>query len=110
MAAIFCLFSVTLCKLATKEGPESIGLSNDNKNNIMPMPLSTPQLISVPRMYTSPCPNYFRYTFNGKEWFGMLAVPSLALGKTFHMKVFLSIGINYNNVRKTRWVLKIKEI
>lgn len=102
MAAIFCLFSVTLCKLATPDVPDSIALNNNNninRSNDIPISLSTPQLISVPRAYTSPCPNYFRYTFNGHEWFGLLAVPSLPLGRTFHMKVFMSVGMNYNNVR-----------
>lgn len=93
MAAIFCLFSVTLCKLASQDVPESMSLSNNNQQ------LPSPQLINVPRAYISPCPNYFRYTFNGKEWFGLLAVPPLPLGRTFHMRVFLSIGMSYNSVR-----------
>lgn len=93
MAAIFCLFSVTLCKLASQDVPDSMSLSNNNQQ------LPSPQLINVPRAYISPCPNYFRYTFNGKEWFGLLAVPPLPLGRTFHMRVFLSIGMSYNNVR-----------
>lgn len=97
MAAIFCLFSVTLCKLASQEAPESMSLSNNNNNP----QLSSPQLINVPRAYISPCPNYFRYTFNGKEWFGLLAVPPLPLGRTFHMKVLMSIPISYNNVRNS---------
>ena len=95
MAAIFCLFSVTLCKLATQDVPESMSLSNTHHNSPQQ---PTPQLINVPRQYISPCPNYFRYTFNGKEWFGLLAVPPLPLGRTFHMKVFLSLGISYNSV------------
>jgi len=93
MAAIFCLFSVTLCKLASQDVPDSMSLSNNNQQ------LPSPQLINVPRAYISPCPNYFRYTFNGKEWFGLLAVPPLPLGRTFHMRVFLSIGMSYNSVR-----------
>lgn len=101
MAAIFCLFSITLCKLASKDAPDSMGLSNDNQNSDLPISLSKPQLIKVPNMYTSPCPNHFRYTYNGKEWFGLLAVPSLPLGRTFHMRVFLSLGINYNHVSST---------
>lgn len=99
MAAIFCLFSVTLCKLASQEAPDSISLSNNNNNNLNSPQLPSPQLINVPRAYISPCPNYFRYTFNGKEWFGLLAVPPLPLGRTFHMKIFMSIPISYNNVR-----------
>mgnify|MGYP003471444605 FL=1 len=96
MAAIFCLFSITLCKLAGQE-VEVNEISNrfggDNDNQI-----ASANIISVPRVYISPCPNSFRYTFNGKEWFGLLALPSARLGKTMKIKLLLSVGINLKSV------------
>lgn len=92
MAAIFCLFSITLCKLAGQDAPTH-ELSNRFGGSE-----NSAQLITVPRVYISPCPTSFRYTFNGNEWFGLLAVPSLKLGKTHKIKLLLSVGINLKSV------------
>lgn len=100
MAAIFCLFSITLCKLAgqdveVNEISNRFGDISDNNNQI-----SSGKIISVPRIYISPCPNSFRYTFNGKEWFGLLALPpSKPLGKSMKIKLKLSVGIHLKSVR-----------
>jgi hypothetical protein len=98
MAAIFCLFSITLCKLAGQD-VETPEISNrfGGSDESSPSSLSA-QIITVPRVYISPCPSAFRYTFNGKEWFGLLAVPSLKLGKTHKIKLLLSVGINLKSV------------
>lgn len=97
MAAIFCLFSITLCKLAgqdveVNEISNRFGGGDSNQ-------IASANIITVPRVYISPCPNSFRYTFNGKEWFGLLALPSARLGKTMKVKLLLSVGINLKSVR-----------
>lgn len=94
MAAIFCLFSITLCKLAGQdvEVPEI-----SNRFGIVEKE-ANPKIITVPRVYISPCPTAFRYTFNGNQWFGLLAVPSLPLGKALKIKLLLSVGINLKSV------------
>jgi hypothetical protein len=93
MAAIFCLFSVTLCKLAGQDLPSPTGI--DLKTSRDAMALSSPQIITVPRVYISPCPHTFRYTFNGKKWFGLLAVPSVQQGRTLHIRVHFSLEMNF---------------
>lgn len=99
MAAIFCLFSVTLCNLASNEVTDnSINLSNENSRQDLAMSLNA-QLITVPRVYISPCPESFRYTFNGKEWFGLIVVKKPApRGTTSKLKVLLSVGFHFSSV------------
>lgn len=98
MAAIFCLFSVALCKMANRDISNDLNNSNDNNNNVA-MPLSA-QIITVPRVYISPCPESFRYTFNGKEWFGLLVIAKPApIGFASRTRVLLSIGLNLKAVR-----------
>jgi hypothetical protein len=95
MAAIFCLFSVTLCKLAGKSIEDTALLNNNVNDNTVPL---SSQIITVPRVYISPCPTSFRYTFNGKEWFGLVALPIKPSIQNLSVRVLLSIGIKYNNV------------
>lgn len=97
MAAIFCLFSITLCKLAgqdveVNEISNRFGDVSDNNQ------MTSAKIITVPRVYISPCPNSFRYTFNGNEWFGLMALPSKQLGKTMKIKLLLSVGIHIKSV------------
>lgn len=94
MAAIFCLFSVALCKF-----PEhSISQHSNHLETNSVLPLSA-QLVTVPRVYISPCPESFRYTFNGKEWFGLVVIGKPARrGIPSRLKVQLSVGFNYNSV------------
>lgn len=105
MAAIFCLFSVTLCKLAGQDLSESTTNlapnynSNDNGGSVLS--LTSPQIITVPRVYISPCPDSFRYTFNGKEWFGFLALPSLQRRRPLRIKILFSVGIKLISVSFT---------
>ena len=85
MAAIFCLFSVALCKLAnqTFTQQETISLS-----------APTHQVINSNNVYNSRiCPQHFRYTFSGEEneWQGLVALPSMRLGRTLKIVVKLSI-------------------
>jgi hypothetical protein len=94
MAAIFCLFSITLCKLG---GQEIENHEISNRFGGIEKDIN-PKIITVPRVYISPCPTAFRYTFNGNQWFGLLAVPSLPLGKTLKIKLLLSLGINLKSV------------
>lgn len=98
MAAIFCLFSVALCKLTNQDISNNLNLSNE-ENSDLALPLSA-QIITVPRVYISPCPESFRYTFNGKEWFGLLAVAQPAkIGIPSKTKVLLSLGFHLKSVR-----------
>jgi hypothetical protein len=104
MAAIFCLFSVTLCKLSSNEisNEPSNSLSDGSNQNNQVMGLSA-QLVTVPRVYISPCPEIFRYTFNGKEWFGLAVVPNPARrGITSRLKVILTLGFNFQSVSLLR--------
>lgn len=95
MAAIFCLFSVALCKLTNQGVSNETNLGNSNEKG---MPL-TAQLITVPRVYISPCPESFRYTFNGKEWFGLVVIAKTApAGVPSRIKVILSVGLHLNSV------------
>jgi hypothetical protein len=100
MAAIFCLFSVTLCKLAGHDVSNSLSNNNNNYNNInnqdngaSVISLSAPNVITVPRVYTSPCPESFRYTYNGREWFGLVAIPSLPKGIPMRIRIIFTVGI-----------------
>lgn len=107
MAAIFCLFSVTLCKFSGNEAPgianNLIKLEhNNNVNNVnqkdLTLPLSA-QLVTVPRIYISPCPETFRFTFNGKEWFGLVVISKPArIGIPSRTRVVLSVGFNLSAV------------
>ena len=101
MAAIFCLFSLTLCKLSnqiadTLPNHEENNIENQhNFNNIQPLAA----IVSVPRSYLSPCPESFRYTFNGNEWIGLVAVPNnKRLGKKINIQVILSVRVLINTV------------
>ena len=97
MAALFCLFSVTLCKLSNQNVSNDFNTRNDN-NNSLATPLSA-QIITVPRVYTSPCPESFRYTFNGEEWFGLLLIAKPApIGTPSRTRVFLSVGVQLRSV------------
>lgn len=101
MAAIFCLFSVSLCRLANIV-PNDINV--DYYNPIMPL---SAQLVSVPRVYDSPCGNIFRYTFNGKEWFGLLSINNPApIGTPSIITVILSVGVYLTRVSQSSRHLK----
>ena len=101
MAAIFCLFSLTLCKLANQV-PDM--LSNHEANNVdnhqnyeSIQPLAA--IVSVPRTYLSPCPESFRYTFNGNEWIGLIAVPNnKRFRKRLNIQIILSVRVIINTV------------
>lgn len=94
MAAIFCLFSVAMC--SSSHNDVSNGLSLEG--NGVATPLSA-QIISVPRVYISPCPVAFRYAFNGREWFGLVVVGNPArAGIPSKLKVILSLGFHYSFV------------
>lgn len=92
MAAIFCLFSLTLCKLAN-ETPDIMPNNVNNQPNFENIqPLSA--IVSVPRTYLSPCPETFRYTFNGNEWIGLIAVPNnKRLRKKLNIQIVLSVRV-----------------
>lgn len=101
MAVIFCLFSLTLCKLAnqTPEMLSSKEVNNiENQHNFENIqPLSA--IVSVPRTYVSPCPETFRYTFNGNEWIGLIAVPNnKRLGKKIKIQIILSVRVLIHTV------------
>lgn len=99
MAAIFCLFSVALCKFKNEDVSNGPIMSSDDANySDKGIPLSA-QLITVPRVYISPCPETFRYTFNGKEWFGLVVIAKPAhVGIPSRIKVVLSVGFQLNSV------------
>lgn len=96
MASLFCLFSVALCNLNSQnsQGVENRAGFSDIKNE---MPLAS-QFVTVPRVYTSPCPKFFRYTFNGQQWFGLIAMPSVPTGRMLQLRVLLTIGFDLNSV------------
>lgn len=60
MAAVICMLSLALCDFSSELGHEVISLSN--------------QVVSVPRTFDSPCPQSFRYTFDGQDWFGIVVI------------------------------------
>lgn len=97
MAAIFCLFSLTLCKLAN-ETPDIMPNNIDSQHNYESVqPLAT--IVSVPRTYLSPCPETFRYTFNGNEWIGLIAVPNnKRLRKKLNIQIILSVRVLIHTV------------
>lgn len=101
MAAIFCLFSVTLCKFAghdVVENTNNLNLDYNNHHQQETLPLSA-QIVTVPRIYISPCPQSFRYTFNGKEWFGLVVIAKPApRGVPSKLKVLLSVGFHLSSV------------
>lgn len=39
----------------------------------------------------SPCPDLFRYRYDGNEWHGMLEIPFASLGQTIKLNVMLSL-------------------
>lgn len=97
MAAIFCLFSLTLCKLAN-ETPNILPNNIDSQQNFESVqPLAT--VVSVPRTYLSPCPETFRYTFNGNEWIGLIAVPNnKSSRKKINIQIILSVRVLIHTV------------
>lgn len=101
MAAIFCLFNIALCKFSDHDTSQSsFGLRfNDDtvkENSVSPL---SAQFVTVPRVYISPCPESFRYTFNGKEWFGLVVIEKPALFEIpYRIKVQLSVGIRLSAV------------
>lgn len=103
MAAIYCLFSVALCKISSQgvmENPSSLQYDNEFKHDsVSILPLSV-QIITVPRAYISPCPEIYRYVhINGKEWFGLVVIPNpAARGIPSRLKVQLSIGFRLTSV------------
>jgi hypothetical protein len=100
MAAIFCLFSVALCKFSGNDLIENTNHLNINDNDVKQdhLPLSA-QIITVPRVYISPCPESFRYTFNGKEWFGLVVIGKPApRGIPSRLKIVLSVGFHLSSV------------
>lgn len=97
MAAIFCLFSVALCKLANQTFSQQEAIS-----------LSAPvrQLVNSNNVYNSRiCPQHFRYTFSDdeNEFQGIVAVPSLRLGRTLKIVVKLSIKAELPTVRLNKF-------
>lgn len=47
---------------------------------------------------SSPCPDIFRYLFDGNEWFGMLEVPYLDTQETIKLNVLLSVQAQLTTV------------
>lgn len=101
MAAIFCLFSVTLCKFSghdISQNSNHLSIHDNNEGGNSVMPLSA-QFVTVPRVYISPCPESFRYTFNGKEWFGLVVIGKPARpGIPSRIKIQLSVGFHLSAV------------
>jgi hypothetical protein len=102
MAAIFCLFSVAMCKLANSNySHDSLDYMNVNYRmapRIDTMPLSANyddtferNFIPQDRKYISPCPGFFRYTNIENEWFGLMALPSSKLGVTMSVDIRLTV-------------------
>lgn len=89
MVATLCLLILVFCQLTSSIHivPESIG-----------QPLSV-QFVTVQRHLFSHCPDIFRYSFNGKEWFGLLIIHRPApKGVPSRLKVLLSIGFYLSSV------------
>lgn len=96
MAAMFCLFSVLLCKLGSNEIVDHSNNQNLRHDPFMPL---NAQLITVPRVYNSPCPERFRYIFNGKEWLGLVVIKKPApKGVISKLKIYLSVGFQLSSV------------
>jgi hypothetical protein len=96
MAVIFCLFTLILCKLANNEISDTF-IENDNaiQNSVG----LNAQLITIPRVYISPCPEVYRYTYNGKEWNGLVIIKRpTPKGVTSKIKIILSIGFHLSSV------------
>lgn len=90
---------MTLCNLGSNEiADNSVNLPNENSRQHLVLPLRA-QVISVPRDYFSPCPERFRYTFNGKEWFGLVVVKKPApKGVLSKLKIQMSVGFHFSSV------------
>lgn len=99
MAAIFCLIYVAFCTLSSTEiSNDSNQLTSENLKHDTVIPLNA-QLVTVPRIYVSPCPKIFRYTFNGKEWFALIVIKNPApKGFTSRIKIVLSVGVHLSAV------------
>lgn len=97
MAAIFCLLGMTLCGLSSNGDSNHLTtVENSGHNSVLPL---NAQLITVPRVYISPCPESFRYTFNGKEWFALVVIRKpQTKGKISKIKVHLSVGFHLSSV------------
>jgi hypothetical protein len=99
MSGIICLLGVILCNLSTDDIPINTNHGVDasfDSNGAFPLKA---QLVNVPRVYNSPCPNKFRYTFDGKEWRGLLMIKHPARkGIDSKTKVVLSVGFHYSSV------------
>lgn len=101
MAALLCFFSVSLCKFGghdTIENTNQLKHSDDGYQYQSVLPLSA-QFVTVPRVSTSPCPEIFRYTFNGKDWAGLVVIKKPARsGIPLRLKINLSVGLHLSSV------------
>lgn len=93
MAATLCLFSLAFCSVSNE--PNNNG--NDLNSN-QHLSLSA-QVVSIPRTFVSPCPQSFRYTFDGQDWFGIVTITTPApRGIPSIIKVILSVPVKLSSV------------
>ena len=93
MDAALCVFSLLLCKISN----DDISI-NSNLDSGLGIPLKN-QVVNIPRFYVSPCPEMFRYIFNGHEWMGLATIRKPApKGKNSKIKILLSVGFHYSSV------------
>ena len=91
MAAIFCLFSVALCKLANQTFPQQETNSLSASQNV----------INSNHIYFSRlCSQHFRYIFNevDQEWQALAAFPSLRIGRTIKIVIKFSFRAELSTV------------
>lgn len=100
MAAALCVFSLILCKIASDDiSMYSNNALSENINSGLGIPLKA-QVVNVPRFFISPCPEMFRYMFNGNEWMGLATINKPApKGINSKIKIVLSVGFHFSSVR-----------
>lgn len=93
MAAALCLFSIAFCNLSSESSSEANDLNSNQHLSL------AAQVVSIPRTFVSPCPQSFRYTFDGQDWFGIVTVTTPApRGIPSRIKVILSVPVKLNSV------------
>ena len=100
MATALCVFSLILCKISNEDiSMSSKNALSENLNSGLGIPLKT-QVVNVPRFYISPCPEIFRYTFDGSAWMGLATIRKpAAKGINSKIKIVLSVGFHFSSVR-----------
>lgn len=98
MAVIFCLFAFTLCNHIPADN-QVIENYNEHSLNYQKAGSLAAQIVSVPKNNISPCPQVFRYIFDGSEWAGALRVQNPApRGYPSFLRVQMTVGFNYKSV------------